>query len=400
VSTLYIANTTPTNSNGVWRTTTGVYQYQYVTFTPGEDVNLDYISIRTRTSAPFVTPTNFQVGVYSAGINSSTPGSVISYLSGPATPVEDAYNDYSPSSTLRLSSGSQYWLGFTLSSELYNDTNTRVRLAANRGNYTTLGAGWSAPSLNYQASNIVGDTGLDTYPLVYSLYATPVCFASGTLIMMDNGHEKPIEEIYIGEVVRTSHGPLAVKWIAKRTVWKLRVSRLCYKEALPMRIQAGSLGDGIPRIDLLVSRCHGIWADGRVVNASFLENGITITQVTEEELPDCIQYYHLEFEEEVLVEANGAFACSYVNRSNRRFFDNYPQFISRYCSADLTVSHVIRSGPRNRPSLEGHKDRTRRAWMQSGVTSDSCALSQSASVQPVFPSLRGDTAACQHHSNS
>jgi hypothetical protein len=72
----------------------------------------------------------------------------------------------------------------------------------------------------------------------------------------------------------------------------------------------------------LVSRCHGIWADGRVVNASFLENGITITQVTEEELPDCIQYYHLEFEEEVLVEANGAFACSYVNRSNRRFFDN------------------------------------------------------------------------------
>jgi hypothetical protein len=118
-----------------------------------------------------------------------------------------------------------------------------------------------------------------------------------------------------------------------------------------------------------------------VVNASFLENGVNIAQVSEEDFPDCIQYFHLEFDDEVLVEAYGALACSYVNMNNRRFFDNYPEFISRYCSADLTADNVIRSGPRNRPSLEGHKDRVRRAWTSFGCTSDSHARNQAATSQ-------------------
>jgi hypothetical protein len=200
---------------------------------------------------------------------------------------------------------------------------------------------------------------------------------------MANGHEKPIEEMNIGEIVMTSRGPLALKWIAKRTFWKQRASGGCYKKALPVRIQAGSLGDGIPRNDLLVSSCHGIWVDGRVVNASFLENGVNIARVAEEEFAHCIQYYHLEFDKEVLVEANGALASSYVNLNNRRSFDNFPEFISRYCSVDMTASSVIRSGPRNRPSLEGHKERVKRAWISSSCTSDSRAHDQAVTAQLV-----------------
>jgi hypothetical protein len=212
---------------------------------------------------------------------------------------------------------------------------------------------------------------IGAYEFILPSPSAPVCFLIGTLIRMADGSQVPIQELRIGDCIATSKGPLPIKWIAKRTVWKQRASRSEYKKALPVRIQAGSLGDGIPRNDLLVSRCHGMWIDGRVVNAKFLENGVNIDQVSGAEYPDYIQYLHLEFEDEVLVEANGALACSYVNLNNRRYFDNYPEFISRYRCADLTASSVIKSGPRNRPSLKGHKDRTRRGWMSSGCPSDS-----------------------------
>ena len=213
--------------------------------------------------------------------------------------------------------------------------------------------------------------------------SAPVCFLIGTLIRMADGSEVPIQELRIGCRIATSKGPLPIKWIAKRTVWKQRASRSEYKKALPVRIQAGSLDDGIPCIDLLVSRCHGIWVDGKVVNAICLENGVNIVQTSVHEFPDCIQYFHLEFEEEVLVEANGALACSYANENNRRYFDNYPEFISRYCNADFSASSSINSGPRNRPSIQGHKERVKRSWISSKFLNDSHVPNQAASAQLV-----------------
>jgi hypothetical protein len=242
------------------------------------------------------------------------------------------------------------------------------------------------PLYDSPATGYRGGAGSAT-PLSFALSgsspSTPVCFLIGTLNRMADGTEAPIQELRIGDQIASSEGPVPIKWIAKRTVWKQRVSRSEYRKALPVRIEVGSLGEGIPRKDLLVSRCHGIWVDGRVVNASFLENGINIAQVSEEDYPECIQYYHLEFDEEVLVEANGALACSYVNMNNRRYFDNYPEFISLYCSADLTARSLIRTGPRNRPSLDGHKDRVRRAWMPPGCNRDSDTRNQAAAAQGV-----------------
>jgi hypothetical protein len=270
------------------------------------------------------------------------------------------------------------------SSGLFTPNPTLPYVAGN-GYTQTAGTGQSSPQYLSGGQAAGGSGGA---PWVFSLLvptppspAAPVCFLIGTLIRMADGSEVPIQDLRIGDQIASSKGPLPIKWIAKRTVWKQRASRSEYKKALPVRIQAGSLGDGIPCNDLLVSRCHGIWVDGKVVNASFLENDVNIAQASEAEFSGCIQYYHLEFDEEVLVEANGALACSYVNMNNRRYFDNYPEFISRYCSADLTADNVIRSGPRNRPSLEGHKQRVRRAWMSSGCKSDPRDCNQAATGQ-------------------
>jgi hypothetical protein len=296
---------------------------------------------------------------------------------------QEFVNGYlTPYARLGYTSG-QLTVGGARSTGLNNasiETSGLGSFIANSPTSYVAGAGYTATAATGQASPqyISGGAaagGAGGAPWVFSLSvptpsssSAPVCFVIGTLIKTADGTEAPIQELRIGDQIATSKGPLPIKWIAKRTVWKQRARRSEYRKALPVRIEAGSLGVGIPRKDLLVSRCHGIWVDGRIVNASFLENGINIAQVSEEDYPECIQYYHLEFDEEVLVEANCALACSYVNMNNRRYFDNYPEFISLYCSADLTARSLIRTGPRNRPSLDGHKDRVRRAWMPDRVS--------------------------------
>ncbi|MEB3173438.1 MAG: Hint domain-containing protein [Cyanobacteriota bacterium] len=384
MTTLFIdSGTSFSGSTGVWRVSSLDYQSIYNAFTPGEDINLDQVLVRTNTySGTQSNPGNFQVGVYSAGIDASTPGSLISFLSGPTEPTAGEYSSYTPTTSISLQAGTQYWLGFTLSSDTGGTNTQRVKVMTGTSGSTYVASGWSVGIRNVMGTGL--NTGISTNPVSFQLYGTAraVCFCSGTEIRTALG-EVPIELIKVGDVVATSKGFMPVKWVARRTISKPLVGDDFYISALPMVIRANSLEDGVPNKDLYVSESHGIYADGKIVNASFLGNGLTISKASPDDFKASIQYLHLEFEEEVLVEANGALACSFVNRNNRRYFDNYPEFISRYFSTDLTASSVIRSGPRNRPSLQGHKDRVKRAWMSSGCTSDSHAHNQAATAQLV-----------------
>ena len=364
MSNLYIANTgTDGGGRGVWRVNSTDYQYQYAAFIPGQDVNLDLISISTNSyDAGESAPNNFQVGLYGAGINGNTPGSLISLLSGPSSPAAGAYSNYTTTAATPLNAGTQYWLGYTLSSDTGGSNNTRVKLSTNDGNYSTLGSGWSVPAM-YENEN-----GSGTNPptqLVFSLYGTPVCFCSGTFIRIADGTEKMINHIRIGDYICTSKGVLPVKWIAKRTIRRSFVQLDAYLQALPVKISAGSIDVNIPAIDLYVSDTHGICVDGRIVNASFLINDLSITKTSLGEFHSHVSYYHLEFEEEVFVVANGLKACSYVNTGNRRSFDNYAEFIRLYVNLNSSVRSRISNCARNQPALKGHKSRIRRSWIAS-----------------------------------
>ena len=361
MSNLYIANTgTDGRARGVWRVSSTDYQYQYAAFIPGQDVNLDLISISTNSyDAGESAPNNFQVGLYGAGINGNTPGSLISLLSGPSSPAAGAYSNYTTTAATPLNAGTQYWLGYTLSSDTGANNNTRVKLSVNDGNYSTLGSGWSVPAM-YRNLNGTGSP-LPTQ-LVFSLYGTPVCFCSGTFVRIADGTEKIINQIRIGDYICTSKGVLPVKWIAKRTIRRSFVQLDAYLQALPVKISAGSIDANIPAIDLYVSDTHGICVDDRIVNASFLINDLNITKTSLGEFPSHVSYYHLEFEEEVFVVANGLKACSYVNTGNRRSFDNYAEFIRLYMNLNSSVRTRISNCARNQPSLIGHKSRIRRSW--------------------------------------
>jgi len=171
-----------------------------------------------------------------------------------------------------------------------------------------------------------------------------------------------INHIRIGDYICTSKGVLPVKWIAKRTIRRSFVPFDAYLQFLPIKISAGSIDANIPAVDLYVSESHGIGVDEGIVNASFLTNDLNIIRSSLSEFPSHISYFHLEFEEEVFVFANGLKACSYVNNGNRRSFDNYAEFIRLYMNLNSSVRFRISNCARNQPSLIGHKSRIRRSW--------------------------------------
>ncbi|MHA3959947.1 Hint domain-containing protein [Synechococcus sp. LTW-G] len=210
-------------------------------------------------------------------------------------------------------------------------------------------------------------------PWVFALTGVssePICFAKGTLISRSDGSELPIEALAVGDIVATSSGDLPIKWIGRRTLHRRLSTLNQYKNFIPVRIEAGSLGANIPRKDLLVSDCHGICVDGKIVNASFLVNQINIYKDADSNHPFQVDYFHLEFEDEVMVMANGAQACSYVNAGNRRNFDNYMEFISRFINIESTVRSLVYNSDRSVQSAEGKKDRIIRSWQ---VSESQCA---------------------------
>ena len=366
MSTAYISNTGVTSSRGTWYADSSHYSYNYETFIPGEDVNLDKISLYVNPYVTYTAPTNFTVSLYADGGSATTPGSLISVLSGPSSPAGSSYNDYSAPSTISLSAGSKYWFGLSLSAPTGQDS-IRVRSGSNSGNFT-LGSGWSAPNhINTRDIGAGAITNSNDDPLVYTLFATSraICFCKATLIRRADDTESPIEELVIGDLIATSSGPLPIKWIARQTIRKVECGSEILARELPVTISAGSISPGIPKKDLKLSEGHGVYADGRIINASYLINEISITKDTIEQHPDSVEYYHLEFEDEVLVEANGLLACSYFNELNRRSFDNYPEFIRLYGDPDKQCGCRISSGPRNRISLAGHKARVRSTWLKS-----------------------------------
>jgi hypothetical protein len=364
MSSLYISTGgSATSSSGVWRVSSADYQYTYNAFTPGEDINLDQVSVSTNTyDFGQNAPNNFQVGLYSAGIDAQTPGSLITYLSGPSSPVAGAYNAYAPTSSLDLSAGTQYWLGFTLSSDNGGTSSTRVKINYSNGSSSYAASSWSVGS-RYVVGTGAGLPVNSANPVTFQLYGTApaVCFCSGTAIRTPSG-EKEIDEISIGEIVCTSHGELPVKWVAKRTIYRSLTPKEKYEESLPIRIEKGALGELVPNADLLVSGSHGIHVDGRIVAATCLANELSIYKDKASLYPGSIRYFHLEFDDEVLVLANGAEACSYANEGNRRSFDNFPEFVSLYGNGDCSVRSLLSKSPRNNPSLQGHKTRVMRTW--------------------------------------
>ena len=158
---------------------------------------------------------------------------------------------------------------------------------------------------------------------------TSPCYCPGTLICTLQG-ERAVETLRRGDVVLTADGVAeTIRWIGRRSYAGRFIAGKHLM--LPVTIQAGALGGGVPHTDLVVSPGHGMWVCGQLVPSWRLVNGATITQA---EAVDQVTYIHVELARHALLLANGAPAESYLDEAGLRGqFHNAPEFSALFPDA-------------------------------------------------------------------
>ncbi len=138
------------------------------------------------------------------------------------------------------------------------------------------------------------------------------CFTAGTNMLTDRG-EVAICGLNPGDTVLNLEGSsIQIHWIGRRAFSSkaLRANpKLC-----PIRITAGSLGHGLPKRDLLVSRQHRMLVQSKIAERMFGETEVLVPAVKLTNLPGVfsdesvrqVEYFHLLFDQHEIIYAEGA----------------------------------------------------------------------------------------------
>jgi len=155
-----------------------------------------------------------------------------------------------------------------------------------------------------------------------SLY---VCFTPGTMIATPSG-ARAIETLGPGDLVRTIEGKFVpVLWSGQR---ELRLDDMAgHPESMPVRFEAGSLGDNLPEKALEVSPQHRIMLKSRIAERMFGQDEVLVPARFFVGLPGITRvrgirptlYIHLLVSGHQVLVANGAPAESlYVGKEARK----------------------------------------------------------------------------------
>jgi hypothetical protein len=166
---------------------------------------------------------------------------------------------------------------------------------------------------------------------VVSAPSITLCFLPETSIRLADNQQKQAGDLVVGDLVATPEGSQAVKFIGKttRNIFDLRETG-----RMPIRIEAGALGELGPDATIHCTPSHAFHIKGSLVEAQALVNGTTIQQLNDwDEL--MITYISIELEDHQLVWANGLLAETYYanwrsDGFSRQSWDNYDQYLELY----------------------------------------------------------------------
>jgi autotransporter passenger strand-loop-strand repeat protein len=171
------------------------------------------------------------------------------------------------------------------------------------------------------------------------------CYCRGTLIRTDAG-EVAVEALRVGDHLLTRAGDLRpVTWIGRRSYAGRFASH--NRAIQPVLFRAGSLADGVPQRDLLVSPLHAMYLDGVLIQARTLVNGTSIRQL---EAMDPVEYVHVELQTHDVIYAEGATAETFLDDDSRDMFHNAseyralhpePPMPARYCAPRVEDGYVL-----------------------------------------------------------
>ena len=103
----------------------------------------------------------------------------------------------------------------------------------------------------YDAGGV--ETGTATFSNIEKVV---ICFTPGTLIATPKG-EKPVETLKVGDrVITRDNGIQEIRWLGSRHLKPVEMARNAHLR--PVRIKAGSLGNGLPERDMMLSPNHRV----------------------------------------------------------------------------------------------------------------------------------------------
>jgi hypothetical protein len=160
------------------------------------------------------------------------------------------------------------------------------------------------------------------------------CFLKGTMISTPSG-ERPVQELQIGDEVRTLAGRKTIKWIGYNKFTK-GVGRDWQDSVMPVRVTPFAFDDRAPCRDLYVSPGHCVFFNEVLIPVKYLVNEVSIAQGTRPEMSS-IEYYHVELDTHEVIYAEGALVETYDgwNRDNFSNFVQYERLYGTECHSEM-----------------------------------------------------------------
>jgi hypothetical protein len=136
-----------------------------------------------------------------------------------------------------------------------------------------------------------------------------------------------VQELQIGDEVRTLAGRKTIKWIAYNKFTK-EEGRAWQDSVMPIRVTRFAIDDHTPHSDLYLSPWHCIFFNEALIPVRYLINETSIAQATPSDM-SAIEYYHIELDTHEVIYAEGALVESF-DGSDREHFPNFVQYERLY----------------------------------------------------------------------